>query len=103
MAAGSSATPAPAPAPQQAEVPAEVVISELTAVDDGKKLVQPWALPAERIAEMDVYDANGKTIQVHVTGEQRELLRVETAHLGVAQGKEMLMDHSRRRNHPAVA
>jgi sporulation protein YlmC with PRC-barrel domain len=54
---------APAPAPQQqAEVPAEVVITELTAVDDGKKLVKPWALPAERIAEMDVYDANGKRI-----------------------------------------
>jgi sporulation protein YlmC with PRC-barrel domain len=57
-----AATPAPAPALQQAEVPAEVVISELTAVDDGKKLVQPLALPAERIAEMDVCDANGKKI-----------------------------------------
>jgi sporulation protein YlmC with PRC-barrel domain len=58
-----AATPAPAPAPQQqAEAPAEVVITELTAVDDGKKLVKPWALPAERIAEMDVYDANGKKI-----------------------------------------
>jgi sporulation protein YlmC with PRC-barrel domain len=58
-----AATPAPAPAPQQqAEVPAEIVITELTAVDDGKKLVKPWALPAERIAEMDVYDANGKKI-----------------------------------------
>jgi sporulation protein YlmC with PRC-barrel domain len=58
-----AANPAPAPAPQQqAEVPAEVVITELTAVDDGKKLVKPWALPAERIAEMDVYDANGKKI-----------------------------------------
>jgi len=54
-----AATPAPQ---QQAEAPAEVVITELTAVDDGKKLVKPWALPAERIAEMDVYDANGKKI-----------------------------------------
>ncbi len=58
-----TATPAPAPAPQQqAEVPAEVVITELTAVEDGKKLVQPWALPVDRVAEMDVYDKNGKKI-----------------------------------------
>jgi sporulation protein YlmC with PRC-barrel domain len=58
-----AATPAPAPAPQQqAEVPAEIVITELTAVDDQKKLVTPWALPADRIAEMDVYDKNGKKI-----------------------------------------
>ena len=58
-----AATPAPAPAPQQqAEVPAEVVITELTAVDDQKKLVTPWALPADRVAEMDVYDKNGKKI-----------------------------------------
>jgi sporulation protein YlmC with PRC-barrel domain len=57
------ANPAPAPAPkQQAEVPAEVVITELTAVDDQKKLVTPWALPADRVAEMDVYDKNGKKI-----------------------------------------
>jgi sporulation protein YlmC with PRC-barrel domain len=63
MPAAEPATPAPASAPQQqAEAPAEVVITELTAVDDGKKLVKPWALPAERIAEMDVYDANGKKI-----------------------------------------
>jgi sporulation protein YlmC with PRC-barrel domain len=58
-----AATPAPAPAhQQQAEVPAEVVITELTAVEDGKKLVQPWALPVGRVAEMDVYDKNGKKI-----------------------------------------
>lgn len=58
-----AATPAPAPAPQQqAEVPAEVVITELTAVDDQRKLVTPWALPADRVAEMDVYDKNGKKI-----------------------------------------
>jgi sporulation protein YlmC with PRC-barrel domain len=58
-----AATPAPAPAPQQqAEVPAAVVITELTAVDDQKKLVTPWALPADRVAEMDVYDKNGKKI-----------------------------------------
>ena len=58
-----AATPAPAPAPQQqAEVPAEVVITELTAVDDQKKLVTPWALPADRVAEMDVYDKKGKKI-----------------------------------------
>ena len=54
-----AATPAPAPAPQ---LPAEVVITELTAVDDNKKLVTPWALPADRVAEMDVYDKNGKKI-----------------------------------------
>ena len=58
-----AATPAPAPAPQQqAEVPAEVVITELTAVDDQKKLVKPWALPVDRVAEMDVYDAKGNKI-----------------------------------------
>ena len=58
-----AATPAPAPAPQQqAEVPAEVVITELTAVDDNKKLVKPWALPVDRVEEMDVYDQNGKKI-----------------------------------------
>jgi sporulation protein YlmC with PRC-barrel domain len=58
-----AATPAPAPAPQQqAEVPAEVVITELTAVDDSKKLVTPWALPVDRVEEMDVYDKNGKKI-----------------------------------------
>jgi sporulation protein YlmC with PRC-barrel domain len=56
-------TPVPAPAPQQqAEVPAEVVITELTAVDDQKKLVAPWAVPADRVAEMDVYDAKGNKI-----------------------------------------
>ena len=56
-------TPVPAPAPQQqAEVPAEVVITELTAVDDQKKLVTPWALPVDRVAEMDVYDAKGNKI-----------------------------------------
>jgi sporulation protein YlmC with PRC-barrel domain len=58
-----AATPAPAPTPQQqAEVPAEVVITELTAVDDSKKLVTPWALPVDRVEEMDVYDKNGKKI-----------------------------------------
>jgi sporulation protein YlmC with PRC-barrel domain len=59
----AAATPAPAPAPQQqAEAPAAVVITELTAVDDQKKLVQPWALPVDRLAEMDVYDAKGNKI-----------------------------------------
>ena len=58
-----AATPAPAPAPQQqAEVPAEVVITELTAADDQKKLVKPWAVPVDRVAEMDVYDAKGNEI-----------------------------------------
>ncbi|MES1180015.1 MAG: PRC-barrel domain-containing protein, partial [Hyphomicrobium sp.] len=56
-----AATPAPAPQ-RQAEAPAEIVITELTAVDDSKKLVKPWALPAERVAEMDVYDKEGKKI-----------------------------------------
>lgn len=58
-----AATPAPAPAPQQqAEIPAEVVITELTAVEDDKKLVQPWALPVDRVEEMDVYDKDGNKI-----------------------------------------
>jgi sporulation protein YlmC with PRC-barrel domain len=44
------------------DAPATVVITELTAVKDRKKLVNPWGLPAERVAEMDVFDAAGKKI-----------------------------------------
>jgi sporulation protein YlmC with PRC-barrel domain len=47
---------------QQADAPATVVITDLTAVDDNKKLVKPWGVPADSVAEMDVYDANGKKI-----------------------------------------
>ncbi len=58
-----AATPAATPAPQQqAEVPAEIVITELTAVDDHKKLVKPWAIPVDTVEEMDVYDKDGKKI-----------------------------------------
>jgi sporulation protein YlmC with PRC-barrel domain len=51
-----------APSQAAAGAPAEVVITELTETQDGKKMVQPWGLPAERVAEMDVYDAKGKKI-----------------------------------------
>jgi sporulation protein YlmC with PRC-barrel domain len=55
--------PSDQPAPgQRADMPAEVVITDLTAVDDDKKLVRPWNVPADSVAEMDVYDANGKKI-----------------------------------------
>ena len=58
-----AATPEPAPAPQkEAAAPAEIVITELTEVDDDKKLVTPWALPVDSVEEMDVYDANGNKI-----------------------------------------
>jgi len=58
-----AATPEPAPAPQkEAAAPAEIVITELTEVEDDKKLVAPWALPVDSVEEMDVYDANGNKI-----------------------------------------
>jgi sporulation protein YlmC with PRC-barrel domain len=59
--AATEPLPQSAPA-QKAEVPATVVVSELTEVDDSKKLVKPWALPADTVEEMDVFDANGKKI-----------------------------------------
>jgi sporulation protein YlmC with PRC-barrel domain len=81
-----AATPAPAPAPQQqAEVPAEVVITELTAVDDSKKLVKPWALPVDRVEEMDVYDQNGKKIgevDAVLQDKQGEIKGVAVVHGG---------------------
>jgi len=51
----------PAPA-QQAEVPAEVVVTDLTETEDGKKLINKWGVPADSVAQMDVFDANGKKI-----------------------------------------
>jgi sporulation protein YlmC with PRC-barrel domain len=50
------------PAAAQADAPAEVVITDLTAVDDNKKLVKPWGVPADSVAQMDVYDNAGKKI-----------------------------------------
>jgi sporulation protein YlmC with PRC-barrel domain len=47
---------------QRADAPAAVVITDLTEVDDNTKLVKPWGVPADSVAEMDVYDANGKKI-----------------------------------------
>lgn len=60
----SDAMPAPgSTAPQgQADQPAMVVVSDLTAVDDDKKIVSPWGVPVDQLEEMDVYDANGKKI-----------------------------------------
>lgn len=56
--------PAPqSPAPQsQADQPAMVVVSDLTEVEDGQKLVSPWGVPVDEIKQMDVYDSNGKKI-----------------------------------------
>ena len=56
--APAATEPAPAPAPQKEQSEGDFQ----AAVDDNKKLVKPWALPADRIAEMDVYDKNGTKI-----------------------------------------
>jgi sporulation protein YlmC with PRC-barrel domain len=47
---------------QMGDKPAEVVITDLTEAQDGSKLVKPWNVPVDSVAEMDVYDANGKKI-----------------------------------------
>ncbi len=47
---------------QAADQPAEVVISDLTEAQDGKKLVKPWNVPVDSIAQMDVLNAKGKKI-----------------------------------------
>jgi sporulation protein YlmC with PRC-barrel domain len=93
-----AATPAPVSAPQQkAEVPAEVVITELTAVDDSKKLVKPWALPVDSVEEMDVYDNNGKKIgEVDVVlqdkkGEIKGLAVVHGGFLGFGSKDSIIM------------
>ena len=49
----------PSPSSDQ---PAAVVITELSEADDGNKLVKPWNVPVDSVAEMDVYDADGKKI-----------------------------------------
>lgn len=64
--AAEQAPPAPtepAPAPkQEAAAPAMIVFTELSEVDDDKKLVQPLGLSVDTVEEMDVYDANGNQI-----------------------------------------
>jgi sporulation protein YlmC with PRC-barrel domain len=76
---GQSSEPAP---DQQAAAPAEVVITELSEAEDGKKLVKPWNVPVDSIAEMDVYDANGKRI-----GEVDAVLQDKNGEIkGVAVG-----------------
>jgi sporulation protein YlmC with PRC-barrel domain len=47
---------------QAADQPAELVISDLTEAQDGKKLVKPWNVPVDSIAQMDVLNAKGKKI-----------------------------------------
>jgi len=47
---------------QMGDQPATVVITDLTEAQDGSKLVKPWNVPVDSVAEMDVYDANGKKI-----------------------------------------
>ncbi len=62
--------------------PAEVVITELTEAQDGSKLVRPWNVPVDSVAEMDVYDANGKKI-----GEVDAVLQDKNGEIkGVAVG-----------------
>jgi len=61
--AATAPTPTPPPAPaQEAAAPSEVDVSELTMADDNQKLVSPWGVPVDEIAQMDVYDKNGKKI-----------------------------------------
>jgi sporulation protein YlmC with PRC-barrel domain len=50
------------PGDQQAGVPAMIVVTDLSKVEDDNKLVQPWGVPVDSVEEMDVYDANGKKI-----------------------------------------
>lgn len=45
-----------------ADAPAMLVISDLTEVEDDKKMVAPWNVPVDSVEEMDVFDANGKKI-----------------------------------------
>jgi sporulation protein YlmC with PRC-barrel domain len=47
---------------QAGDQPATVVITDLTETQDGGKLVKPWNVPVDSVAEMDVFDANGKKI-----------------------------------------
>ena len=47
---------------QAGDQPVTVVITDLTEAQDGGKLVKPWNVPVDSVAEMDVYDANGKKI-----------------------------------------
>jgi sporulation protein YlmC with PRC-barrel domain len=47
---------------QAADQPAELVITDLTEAQDGKKLVKPWNVPVDSIAQMDVLNAKGKKI-----------------------------------------
>ncbi len=39
-----------------------VVITDLTEAQDGGKMVKPWTVPVDSVAQMEVYDANGKKI-----------------------------------------
>lgn len=65
-----------------AEAPAVIVFKELTAVDDNKKLVTPLGLPADSVAQMDVFDAAGKKI-----GEVDAVLQDKNGEIkGVAVG-----------------
>ncbi len=59
---GTEPSKSGAPDQQQAEVPAELVITDLTEAQDGKKLVKPWNVPVDSVAQMDVLDAKGKKI-----------------------------------------
>jgi hypothetical protein len=64
MGAEPNAAPPAPDAPKQAatDAPAAIVITELNISKDGKKMVAPLGAPVDTIADMDVYDANGKKI-----------------------------------------
>jgi len=67
---------------QSADQPAEVVITDLSEAEDGSKLVKPWNVPVDSIAQMDVLDANGKKI-----GEVDAVLQDKNGEIkGVAVG-----------------
>ncbi len=52
----------PSTSDQKAEMPAEIVITDLSEAQDGKKLVKPWNVPVDSVEQMDVYDGAGKKI-----------------------------------------
>lgn len=67
---------------KSADAPAEVVFTELTTVDDNKKMVGPLGLPADSVAQMDVFDKAGKKI-----GEVDAVLQDKNGEIkGVAVG-----------------
>lgn len=72
------AATAPPPASKLgAPSPAEVVITELTEVDNNDKASTPWGFTVREVDKMDVYDASGKKIAEvdHVLGDKNGEVR----------------------------